>query len=137
MTVDQKARKMRVAVSAMLLTFLTAITAGALLYTYVTGLIGNVITSIPNVPTEQLVLNSVYINNTCITATVKNTGSAEALLINYVYVNDVPYTLTPSMQVPPGSTATIRMTGTHTRGNTYNIKLVCTNGYTITFDVTY
>jgi len=121
----------------MLLTFLTAITAGALLYTYVTGLIGSVITNIPNVPSEQLVLNSVYINNTCITATVKNTGSAEALTINYVYVNEVPYALTPSVQVLSSSTATIRITGTYTRGNTYTIKLVCTNGYTVTFDITY
>ena len=126
---------MRVAVSAMLLTFFTAITAGALLYTYVAGLIGSIIANIPNVPPEQLILNSVYINNTCITATVKNTGSA--LTITYVYVDGVPYALTPTVQVPPGSTATIHITGTYTRGNTYIIKLVCTNGYTITFNVTY
>ena len=128
---------MRVAVSAMLLTFLTAISAGVLLYTYVTGLVGSIITNIPNVPPEQLVLNSVYINNTCITATVKNTGSADTLTITYAYVDGVPYTLTPSVQVPPSSTATVHITGTYTRGNTYTIKLVCTNGYTITFNVTY
>jgi len=128
---------MRVAVSAMLLTFLTAISAGALLYTYVTGLIGNIIANIPNVPPEQLTLNSVYINNTCITATVKNNGKADTLTIAYAYVNNVPYTLTPSVQVRPSSTATIRITGTYTRGNTYTIKLVCTNGHTITFEATY
>lgn len=128
---------MRVAVSAMLLTFLTAISAGALLYTYVTGLIGNIIANIPNVPPEQLVLNSVYVNDTCITATVKNTGNAEVLTITYAYVDEVPYTLTPSVQVPPSSTATIHITGAYTRGNTYTIKLVCTNGYTIIFNVTY
>lgn len=128
---------MRVAVSAMLLTFFTAITAGALLYTYVAGLIGSIIANIPNVPPEQLILNSVYINNTCITATVKNTGSAGALTITYAYVDDILYTITSSVQVPPGSTATIHITGTYTRGNTYIIKLVCTNGYTITFDATY
>lgn len=128
---------MRVAVSAMLLTFLTAISAGALLYTYVTGLIGTIITNVPNVPPEQLVLNSVYINNTCITATVENTDSTDALTITYAYVDEVPYTLTPSVQVSPGSTATVHITGTYTRGNTYTVKLVCTNGYTITFSVTY
>lgn len=121
----------------MLLTFLTAVSAGALLYTYVTGLIGTVITNIPNVPQEQLVLNSVYINNTCITATVKNTGNTDTLTITYAYVDEVPYTLTPSVQVPPDSTATVHITRTYTRGNTYAIKLVCTNGYTITFNVTY
>jgi len=121
----------------MLLTFLTAVTAGALLYTYVMGLIGTVITNIPNVSTEQLVLDSVHINNTCITATVKNTGNAEVLTINYAYINNVPYTLSPSVQVLPGSTATVYITGTYTRGNTYNIRLVCTSGYTISFDVAY
>lgn len=121
----------------MLLTFLTAMSAGAILYTYVTGLIGNLITNIPNVPPEQLALNSVYINNTCITATVKNTGTADALTINYAYIDGVPHTLTPSVQVPPDSTATVHITRTYTRGNTYAIKLVCTNGYTITFNVTY
>jgi len=121
----------------MLLTFLTAVTAGALLYTYVTGLIGTIITNIPNVQTEQLVLDSAYINGTCITATVKNAGNAAVLTINYVYINNVPYTLTPSVQVLPSSTATVYITGAYTRGNTYNVRLVCTNGYTISFDVAY
>jgi len=121
----------------MLLTFLTAVTAGALLYTYVTGLIGTIITNIPNVQTEQLVLDSAYINDTCIAATVKNAGNAAVLTINYVYINNVPYTLTPSVQVLPSSTATVYIAGAYTRGNTYNIRLVCTNGYTISFDVAY
>jgi len=121
----------------MLLTFLTAVTAGALLYTYVTGLIGTIITNIPNVSTEQLVLNSVQINNTCITATVKNADKAAVLTINYAYINNVPHTLTPNVQVLPSSTATVHIIGTYTRGNTYNIRLVCTNGYTMSFDVAY
>ncbi|UCE15560.1 MAG: hypothetical protein JSV12_06715 [Candidatus Bathyarchaeota archaeon] len=128
---------MRVAVSAMLLTFLTAISAGALLYAYVTGIVGDVIANIPNVSSGQLVLNSVSVNDVSITANVKNIGSKEVLIVNYVYVNEVPSVLTPSVQVLPGSTAIIRITGTYTSGNTYNVKLVCTNGYTVTFDVTY
>ena len=54
---------MRVAVSALMLTFLVSISAGAILYTFVTGLIGSIITNIPSVHTEPLVLNSAYIKH--------------------------------------------------------------------------
>lgn len=128
---------MRVAVSALMLTFLVSISAGAILYTYVTGLIGTIITNIPNVQTKPLILNSAYINNTCITADVRNTGNVNTFIITYAFIDEVSYTLSENIEVPPDSTATVCILGKFSKGNTYAIKLVCSNGYAITFYVTY
>ena len=128
---------MRVAVSALMLTFLVSVSAGALLYTYVTGLIGSIITNIPSVHTEPLVLTSVYINNTCITANIRNTGKVNTLTITYAFIDRVPYTLSKKVEVQPDSNATVYITGKYNKGNTYAVKLVCSNGYAITFYVTY
>jgi hypothetical protein len=128
---------MRVAVSALMLTFLVSISAGAILYTYVTGLIGTIITNIPNVHTEPLVLNSAYINDTCITADIRNTGNVNTFTITYTFIDGVSYTLSENIEVPPDSTATVYIAGKFSKGNTYAVKLVCSNGYAITFYVTY
>ena len=128
---------MRVAVSALMLTFLASISAGAVLYTYVTGLIGTIITNIPNVQTEPLILNSAYINNTCITADVRNTGNVNTFTITYAFIDEVSYTLSENIEVPPDSIATVCILGEFSVGNTYAIKLVCSNGYAITFYLTY
>ncbi len=128
---------MRVAVSALMLTFLVSISAGAILYTYVTGLIGTIITNIPNVQTKPLILNSAYINNTCITADVRNTGNVNTFTITYAFIDEVSYTLSENIEVPPDSIATVCILGKFSKGNTYAIKLVCSNGYAITFYVTY
>jgi len=128
---------MRVAVSALMLTFLVSISAGAILYTYVTGLIGTIITNIPNVQTKPLILNSAYINNTCITADVRNTGNVNTFTITCAFIDEVSYTLSENIEVPPDSTATVCILGKFSKGNTYAIKLVFSNGYAITFYVTY
>lgn len=128
---------MRVAVSALMLTFLVSISAGAILYTYVTGLIGTIITNISNVQTEPLVLNSAYINDTCITAHVRNTGNVNTFTITYTFIDGVPYTLSENIEAPPDSTATMYIAGKFSKGKTYAVKLVCSNGYAITFYVTY
>ncbi len=128
---------MRVAVSALMLTFLVSISAGALLYTYVTGLIGSIITNIPSVNSEPLVLNSAYINNTRITANIRNTGNVNTFTITYAFIDGALYTLSENVEVPPDSTATVYIIGKYNKGNTYAVKLVCSNGYAITFYVTY
>ncbi len=128
---------MRVAVSALMLTFLVSISAGALLYTYVTGLIGSIITNIPSVNSEPLVLNSAYINNTGITANIRNTGNVNTFTITYAFIDGALYTLSENVEVPPDSTATVYIIGKYNKGNTYAVKLVCSNGYAITFYVTY
>ena len=128
---------MRVAVSALMLTFLVSISAGAILYTYVTGLIGTIITNIPNVQTEPLVLNSAYINDTCITADIRNTGNMNTFTITYTFIDGVPYTLSENIEVPPDSTTTMYIAGKFSKGKTYAVKLVFSNGYAITFYVTY
>jgi hypothetical protein len=128
---------MRVTVSALMLTFLVSISAGALLYTFVTGLIGSIITNIPSVNSEPLTLNSAYINNTHITANIRNTGNVNTLTITYAFIDETPYTLSERVEVPPDSTATVYIAGKYNKGNTYAVRLVCSNGYTITFYVTY
>jgi hypothetical protein len=120
-----------------MLTFLVSISAGAILYTYVTGLIGTIITNIPNVQTDPLVLNSAYINDTCITADIRNTGNVNTFTITYAFIDGVSYTLSENVEVPPDSTAIVCILGKFSKGNTYAIKLVCSNGYAITFYVTY
>jgi len=120
-----------------MLTFLVTISAGALLYTYVTGLIGSIITNIPSVYSEPLVLDSAYINSTCITANVRNTGSVNTLIITYAFVDGASYSLSESVEVSPKSTSTVYIIGIFNKGNTYAVRLVCSNGYAITFYVTY
>lgn len=128
---------MRVAVSALMLTFLVTISAGALLYTYVTKLIGSIITNIPSVHSEPLVLDSAYINSTCITANVRNTGRVNTLTITYAFIDGTSYPLSENVEVPPSSASTVYITGIFNKGNTYAVKLVCSNGYAITFYVAY
>jgi hypothetical protein len=78
---------MRVAVSALMLTLLVSISADAILYTYVTGLIGTIITNIPDVQAEPLFLNSAYINDTCITADIRNVGNVKTFPIIYTFID--------------------------------------------------
>ncbi len=120
-----------------MLTFLVTISAGALLYTYVTGLIGSIITNIPSVYSEPLVLDSAYINSTCITTNVRNTSSVNTLIITYAFVDGASYSLSESVEVSPKSTSTVYIIGIFNKGNTYAVRLVCSNGYAITFYVTY
>jgi len=103
----------------------------------VTGLIGSIITNIPSVHTEPLVLNSACINNTCITANIRNTGNVNPFTITYAFIDGAPYTLSKSVEVPPDSTVIVYITGKYNKGNTYAVKLVCSDGYAITFYVTY
>ena len=128
---------MRVAVSALMLTFLVSISAGAILYTYVTGLIGTIIANIPKVQTEPLVLNSAHINNTCITADIRNTDNMNTFTITYAFIDGVSYILSENIEVPPDSTAIVCILGNFNKGNTYAVKLVCSSGYAITFYVVY
>ena len=100
-------------------------------------ILSRIITNIPNVQTEPLVLNSAYINDTCITADIRNTGNVNTFTITYAFIDGVSYTLSENIEVPPDSTATVYITGKFSKGNTYAVKLVCGNGYAITFYVIY
>ena len=126
---------MRLAVSALLLVFMTSIASAFLFYGFVTGLIGTFMGNTPKAFTP-LYLESANVNTTCITACIRNLGSVD-VAVTKAYVDKQPRSLTQNVQITPGSLGTVYITGTYRKGTTYAVKLVCDNGYSITFDATY
>lgn len=126
---------MRLAVSALLMFFMTSVASAFLFYGFVTGLIGSFMDNTPKAFTP-LHLESANVNTTCITARIRNLGSADAT-VTKAYVDKQPHSLTQNVQMTPGSSGTVYITGIYRKGATYAVELVCDNGYSITFDATY
>ena len=126
---------MRLVVSALLMVFMTSVASAFLFYGFVTGLIGTFMGNTPKAFTP-LHLESANVNTTCITAYVRNLGSVDVTFTN-AYVDKQLHGLTQNVQITPGSLGTVYITGTYRKGTTYAVKLVCDNGYSITFDATY
>lgn len=88
---------MKLAVGALLLTFVTAVTAGFFVYQFMFTLTEKMKTAFP---TQSLQLEHLNINGTCITISARNFASVD-VQITGVYINDKVYSLTENVFVPP------------------------------------
>lgn len=109
--------------------------AGLFFYNYVMGSV-QVMTNNFNTQMSLLMLESVNINATHITAFIRNTGSVVVEILN-AYVNNEIALLVQQVKIAAASIAPAYISGTYTKGSTYNIKLAGLFGTLLTFQVTF
>jgi hypothetical protein len=124
---------LKLAVGALLLTFVTAVTAGFFVYQFMFSLTEKMKTAFP---TQSLQFERVNINSTCITVSVRNFASVN-VQITGVYINGKAYSLTEIVFVSSNSVGTIRLHGTYVEGETYALKITSSLGSSLLYDVKY
>lgn len=124
---------MKLAVGALLLTFVTAVTAGFFVYQFMFSLTEKMKTAFP---TQSLQLEHVNINSTCITLSVRNFASAN-VQITGVYIDDKANSLTENVFVSPSGVGTIYLRGTYVEGETYALKITSSLGSPLLCHVKY
>jgi hypothetical protein len=128
------------AVIASLILMLLAVAAGVVVYAYVMGWIGGA-TGQQAGKYGELSLDTATANSTSdvITAYVRNIGGISATP-DKAYVNDYNVTsMTPSLvTIDPNAVATVTINATTpglTKNITYEVKIICSDGTTLTFSV--
>lgn len=124
---------MRLAIGALLLTFATALTAGFFVYQFMFNLAESMKTAFP---TRSLQLESVNINSTCITISVRNFASVNIQITN-VYINGETYSLTDNIFISPSNIGVIHLHGTYMESETYTVKIASSLGSPLIIDVKY
>ena len=124
---------MKLALGALLLTFVTAVTAGFFVYQFTFTLTEKMKTAFP---IQSLQLERVDINNTCITVSVRNFALVE-VQITGVYVNGKANSLTENVFVSPKSVAMFHLHGTYVEGETYTLKITSSLGSPLVSVVKY
>ncbi len=124
---------MKLAIGALLLTFVTAITAGFLVYQFMFSLTERMKTTFS---TQPLQLESIHINNTCITVYIRSSASVN-VQITEAYVNSKAYSLTETIVISPGSMGIISLYGTYVDGETYDVKITPSLGSSMIFNIKY
>lgn len=124
---------MKLAVSALLLTFVTAITAGFFVYQFSSSLTEKMKTAFPSQPLQ---LETVTINNTCLTFWVRSYASV-GVQVSEVYINDSKYDLKENIVVYSGTVGTVQLRGSYVRGETYKVKVVPSFGSPLVFTKKY
>lgn len=124
---------MKLAASALLLTFMTAVTAGFLVYHFVSNLTERMKTAFP---TQPLQLEDANVNETCITLYVRSFSSVNVRIVE-AYVDNRPWDLAGNIEISPGTVGVIHLYGAYADGETYSVKLVPSFGSPSTFNVKY
>jgi hypothetical protein len=124
---------LKLAVGALLLTFVTAVTAGFFVYQFMFNLTEKMKTAFP---TQSLQLERVNINSTCITISVRNFASVD-VQITGVYVNGKVCSLTENVFVPPNGVGTVHLHGTYVEGETCTLKITSSLGSQLVSVVKY
>jgi len=124
---------LKLAVGALLLTFVTAVTAGFFVYQFMFSLTEKMKTAFP---TQPLQLEHVNINSTCMTIYVRNLASAK-VQITGVYIDGKANTLTEDVFVSSNGVGTIHLHGTYVEGETYALKITSSSGSPLLYDVKY
>jgi hypothetical protein len=124
---------LKLAIGALLLTFVTAITAGFFVYHFMFSLTEKMKTAFP---TQSLQLESMDINSTCITISVRNFASVN-VQITEVYINGKAYSLTENIVISPSNRGVIRLYGTYVDGETYTVEIASSLGSPLVIEVKY
>ncbi len=117
---------------ALLLTFITAVTAGFFVYQFMSNLTEKMKTAFPTQPLQT----EFNVNSTCITISVRNFASVNVQIIE-AYINGEEYGLTEKTVISPGDLGTIHLHGTYVEGETYTIKITSSLGSPLILDVKY
>ncbi len=118
---------------ALLLTFITVVTAGFFVYQFMFSLTEKMKTAFP---TQPLQLESAHINNTCITVCVRSFASVN-VRVTEAYVNGKTCSLTRDIVISPGSIGVIHLYGTYVNGETYTVKITPSFGSPLVFNIKY
>lgn len=124
---------MKLAISALLLTFVTAITAGYFVYQFSTSMTEQMKTAFPSQPLQ---LETATINNTCLTFWVRSYASVDVQILE-VYINGSRYTLGGNVVVSPGTIGTVYLPGSYIEKEAYTVKVVPSFGLPLTFTKNY
>jgi len=124
---------LKLAMGALMLTFITAITAGFFIYQFMSDLTEKMKTAFP---TQGLQVLPVSLNNTCITVSVENSASVNVLIIE-VYVNGEKHNLAENNIIPPNDIVRIHLYGTYIKGETYTLKITPSLGSPLILDIKY
>jgi len=125
-------------VLASVLMIIVTLIGGIFLYNYVMGSVQSMTNNL-NTQMSILLLDSVNINSTHISAWIRNTGSSIVDIVN-AYVNNQIALLSNEVKVAASSSAVAYITaknGFFTFGSTYTVKLAGMFGTMLTFDVKY
>jgi len=124
---------LKAAVAALMLTFITAITAGFFVYNFISSLTERMKTAFPAQP---LRCESVYINNACLTVYVRSYASVGVQIME-AYVNGNACDLAENVIISPGTIGVIHLYSTYRKGETYNVKITPSTGSPLLFDINY
>jgi hypothetical protein len=118
--------------SVMLLVVIT-VAVGIIFYSFVTGMVGNLAKPASTEP-FSLRIDNVVMNDTCITVYVRNALDQD-VTIDTAYVNNEPHNILPlidnKVTIPKNSTGKVYIMGSYTAGARYEIKIICTSGFTL------
>ena len=117
---------------ALLLTFITAITAGFFVYQFMSSLTEQMKTAFPTQPLQT----EFTVSSTCITISVRNFASVNVQIIE-AYINGEEHGLTEKPVISPGDLGTIHLHGTYVKGETYAIRITSSLSSPLILDVKY
>ena len=126
-------------VIAALILMLLAVAAGVVVYSYTMGWVGGATKSEGGQYGElSLDAATAVASTNTITAYVRNIGG-KSVTPHKAYVDDSQATsITPTTAIDEGDVATLTINATNpglTAGTTYEVKIVCTDGTSLTFSV--
>ena len=124
---------MKLAVAALLLTFVTAVTAGFVVYHFMANLSEKMKSAFP---AQTLELVSKSINNTCLTVYVRSFASVNVKVVE-AYVNGEPCDLKESVVISSGEVGIIHLYHEYRKGETYTVRIVPSLGSSLIFSVKY
>lgn len=124
---------MKAAVAALMLTFITAITAGFFVYQFIFSLTEKMKTAFP---AQLLQLESVNFDNICLTVYVRSVASVNIQIME-AYVNGNACNLNENVIIPPGAVGVIHLYGTYRKGETYIVKIIPSVSSPLVFDTKY
>jgi FlaG/FlaF family flagellin (archaellin) len=120
------------ALSVMLLVLITFV-VGILLYSFVTGMVGN-LTQPASTEPFSVHIDNVAINDTCITVYVRNSLNHD-VTVDRAYVNNEPRAILATIDnkviIPKSSTGKIQIPGSYSSGTRYEIKIIFVSGSTL------
>jgi len=125
-------------VMASVLMIIVTLIGGIFLYNYVMGSVQSMTTDF-NTQMSLLLVDSVYINGTHISAWIRNTGSSVVSIVN-AYVDNQIALLVNEVKVAASSVSVAYIVGKNiifTQGSTYTVKLAGMFGTVLTFNVNY
>ena len=124
---------MKIAAAALLLTFITAATAGFITYNFLSSFTAKVKTAFP---TQMVELVSKSMNSTCITVKLRNVAHT-SIWVMKIYVNGKEVESAGGFSINPDAVKTIHLHGEYSKNVTYDVKIVLSLGSPLTFNVKY